>query len=272
MQSKYICELHFEPESFMNIRFKNRLTPTAIPVPFICSMNNTVTPGSQLPVKICKAVPPVSQKADQTTETETSFIVKTPKKVYLPVKRIKQPSPPTITPQSLETSADVETPMNVCTSETEMPAIPSTKIELVYHKEEHPKITKMKLIIQEQRKTIKSTRQALRRSKEKVQHLKELTKFDTVFNNFKFSSVHSKAIATMQFITKQRSWTSDEKDLALLIYSKSPPTYKFLRQQGIVLPASSTVRHWISNPKFVGEFCESLHQSDVETDEKEVPD
>jgi len=48
-----------------------------------------------------------------------------------------------------------------------------------------------------------------------------------------------------------KKWTSDEKNLALSNFYKSPSTYKFLRNsKNINLPAESTIRRWIGNSKF----------------------
>lgn len=51
-----------------------------------------------------------------------------------------------------------------------------------------------------------------------------------------FSSINSKAVVTIQLKDNRRPWTSNEKNLVLNLYYKSPTSYKFLRSQKVNLP------------------------------------
>ncbi|KAL4112123.1 hypothetical protein QTP88_015971 [Uroleucon formosanum] len=58
----------------------------------------------------------------------------------------------------------------------------------------------------------------------------------------------------MQLRNKRRQWTTEEKNLALTMFYKSPATYNFLRLQNLNLPGPSTVRDWIGQSKFLPGF------------------
>jgi hypothetical protein len=50
--------------------------------------------------------------------------------------------------------------------------------------------------------------------------------------------------------------STSEKKIALSLYYKSPSTYKFMRTNGIILPAESTVRRWLNSINFCTGFPE----------------
>ena len=58
-------------------------------------------------------------------------------------------------------------------------------------------------------------------------------------------SVAAKTFVGMQLRVKRRTFTDDEKDFSISFYYKSPSAYRFLRQQGILLPSVSSIRSWI---------------------------
>lgn len=61
----------------------------------------------------------------------------------------------------------------------------------------------------------------------------------------------------MQLLHKKRkTWSASEKKIALSLYYKSPSTYKFMRTNGIILPAESTVRRWLNSISFSTGFPE----------------
>lgn len=70
-------------------------------------------------------------------------------------------------------------------------------------------------------------------------------------HSHKFPSNNSRALVTMQLKSKTRPWTTEEKNLALSLYYKSPSAYNFLRLQKVNLPAPSTIRRWIGESKFL---------------------
>jgi len=74
----------------------------------------------------------------------------------------------------------------------------------------------------------------------------------------KFTSKNSRAIVTMQLKKKRTPWTTEEKNLALTLFYKSPAAYTFLRLQTINLPGPSTIRRWISESKFLPGFSRSF--------------
>lgn len=63
---------------------------------------------------------------------------------------------------------------------------------------------------------------------------------------------------TMQVLHKnRRPWSKSEKKLSMSLYYKSSSTYKFLRRNGIVLPAESTVRRWLKSIDYVPGFIQN---------------
>lgn len=56
-----------------------------------------------------------------------------------------------------------------------------------------------------------------------------------------------KTFINMQLIKKTRKWNTQEKQLALSIYYKSPATYKFMREKlKFRLPCLTTIKSWLS--------------------------
>lgn len=96
----------------------------------------------------------------------------------------------------------------------------------------------------------------------KIKKKNILFKAHSTLNNLvyshKFPSNNSRALVTMQLKSKTRSWTAEEKNLALSLYYKSPSAYKFLRLHKVNLPAPSTIRHWIEESKFLPGFSKSF--------------
>lgn len=251
----------------MDPQSKNRLIPTACPVPFDSNLPSTVTSDSKLEeessnisppsrkhretIGICfeTILPSCSGQSPSRAATASPLKVKTPEKMYQPLDKSRRPSPSlkSHSPSySTGTLTDAEHIYNITDVS---PNKRNPKRKLLFQ-EETPRKKKMKHIITEQKRTIKNKEQVLRRMKGKVKHLKELSKLDTMFDSFQFPSVHSKTTARMQCKTTHRTWINDERNLALLTFYKLPATYEFLRRQGIILPAPSTIRHWIGVSKF----------------------
>lgn len=115
-------------------------------------------------------------------------------------------------------------------------------------------------------KTIKVMRRQLKQKNAIIQSLKKSNqniKFNkvnvkTFFNNFKFFSDNSNALMSMQILHKNRKpWTDSEKNIALSIYYKSPSTYKYMRQNGIILPGESTVRNGLNSINYTTGFSKN---------------
>jgi len=83
---------------------------------------------------------------------------------------------------------------------------------------------------------------------------KNRNQLNNLISTHNFPSNNSRAIVTMQFRNKRRQWTTEEKNLALTMFYKSPATYNFLRLQNLNLPGPSTVRGWIGQSKFLPGF------------------
>lgn len=238
----------------MDATTKTRLTPTAVPISYTLKSPS----GSPMPVKMSHTtyLPPKKQQPSDPeimlpscsghgqVVVESPLKVKPPKKVYQPLEKRKRPSPSlkSESPHFKEILASNQTVDIAATSP------PKSKRKLMF--EETPRKKKMKFTIEQQKKTIKSKKQMLQRLRGKIEHLKDISKLERTFDSFNFPSIHSKTIAKMQCKTKHRKWSSEERNLALLTFYKSPSTYNFLRRQGIVLPAASTIRHWIGASKF----------------------
>lgn len=109
----------------------------------------------------------------------------------------------------------------------------------------------MRKLLKQKRAIITS----LKKANEKNKHKK--INVHSFFENAKFPSTNSKALISMQLLHKKRkSWLTSEKKIALPLYYKSPSTYKFMRTNGIILPAESTVRRWLNSINFSTGFPE----------------
>lgn len=80
---------------------------------------------------------------------------------------------------------------------------------------------------------------------------------------------------TMQVLHKKRKpWSPQEKKVALSLYYKSPSTYSYMRNNGIILPGKSTIKRWLNSIHFSTGFPPNyieqikLKTSDFTYDEK----
>lgn len=65
----------------------------------------------------------------------------------------------------------------------------------------------------------------------------------------------------MQILHKKRKpWSITEKKLALSLYYKSPSAYKYMRKNGIILPAESTIRRWLKSIEYLPGFVRGYLQ------------
>lgn len=115
-------------------------------------------------------------------------------------------------------------------------------------------VDKLENTIKNQRKNLKNKRSSISKLRNSLSTYKSKYKNYEILNTFNFPSNESKTLVKMQVsrqIKTTKEWASDEKNLALSIFYKSPSTYKFLRNsKNINLPAESSIRRWIGNSKF----------------------
>lgn len=109
----------------------------------------------------------------------------------------------------------------------------------------HSKIQNMKRLLKQKRAIITLLKKTNEKNKNKKINVHRF------FEEAKFPSINSKALMSMQLLHKNRkSWSASEKKIALSLYYKSPSTYKYMRSNGIILPAESTVRRWLNSINF----------------------
>ncbi|XP_063630314.1 uncharacterized protein LOC134801625 [Cydia splendana] len=87
---------------------------------------------------------------------------------------------------------------------------------------------------------------ALKNNKAQIKRLKAKPAPKNIFKKTMFPSTSSQLIATMQMRRNKRKWTKEERRFSLALFYKSPTTYNFLRDQGVVLPAVSCIKRWLS--------------------------
>lgn len=122
----------------------------------------------------------------------------------------------------------------------------SLKLQL---KNEHleSRCNKLKKLLNQKRATISFLKKKyikLLNNKKLKSNPKKFLKF------FKFQSVSSRSLVSMQINHKQRNpWTTEEKEFSISLYNKSPSIYKYMCQNKIILPGVSTVRRWLADRK-----------------------
>lgn len=137
-----------------------------------------------------------------------------------------------------------------------MPGSCSKKI--VFTNDDTPRKIKLNKIINEQKNKLRNKTAQISKLKGCVTRFKTRNTLRSLMHSHKFTSKNSRAIVTMQLKKKRTPWTSEEKNLALTLFYKSPAAYKFLRLQNINLPGPSTIRRWIGESKFLPGFSRSF--------------
>lgn len=65
----------------------------------------------------------------------------------------------------------------------------------------------------------------------------------------------------MQVRGRRRNFTKGEKEFSIALFYKSPCAFVSLRRKGIILPAFTTFRRWISQNMFKTGFDENRKKS-----------
>lgn len=214
----------------MDPKVKHRLIPTAVPIKYENRQNTSVR-GS------AAESPP--------------WVVKTPRKRYERKRTIVTYSPSTS--EAAIISPDTQRFLSAATSMS----TPSFKRKLSF--EETPRKKRLKAEVTKQRKLLSSKRSLISKLKKKKAIFKSSDLINAI-DSFNFKSQSSKALVRMQFKTSKVPWSASERRLALSLYYKSPKAYKFLQQEGIILPALSTIRRWLGSSYFLPGFNNSLFQ------------
>jgi hypothetical protein len=114
-----------------------------------------------------------------------------------------------------------------------------------------PNKLKLKKKIKQENKIINNKTTHISKLKHKINNFKIHNKIKKLLNAYEFSSINSKSMAMMQLKTKCRTWTRNEKNLALGLFHKSPSAYKFLLLKKVNLPKLFTIRQWIDQSKLL---------------------
>lgn len=118
-----------------------------------------------------------------------------------------------------------------------------------------PKTKRLKGTASNLFKKNKAQRAQIGRLRAKSKHLQQATKTND------FRTEVSKTLALMQLRKKndKKKWTREEKNLCLSLFYKSPATYSFLRRQGVVLAAPSTIRMWLAKSNCLPGLCPDVY-------------
>lgn len=108
---------------------------------------------------------------------------------------------------------------------------------------------KLKKLLHQKRSTISSLKKKYLRLSNNIKFKSNPKQF---FKFFKFQSTNSKSLVSMQINHKLRQpWTTEEKELSISLFKQSPSTYKYMCQNKIILPGTSTVRRWLADCQVV---------------------
>lgn len=201
----------------------------------------------------------VTRSSPSVCSTSDSPImkVKTPRKTYNIVSPHRHGAVGCSPSQSLISHTEHISDTLFVSNLVDLPSTPRSsrvKRKLLVTEDITPRKKKLKAQIDSQKKKIKTKVAHISKLKTKLQHQRKHNCMQNVLDSKNFASKYSKALVKMQLETKMRRWLPDERKLALILYYKSPATYKFLRSQKIVLPSPSTVRKWIGSSKFKAGF------------------
>ena len=97
------------------------------------------------------------------------------------------------------------------------------------------------------KKSLQSSAKIIKRQKNKYIRLKKKIEGENVvnLNKFKFKSETSKVFTNMQFRKGKKQWSDEEKKFCMALYYKSPATYNFLLNSGVILAAPTTIKNWL---------------------------
>lgn len=172
--------------------------------------------------------------------------VKTPSKFYR--KRTRSPSPTEEASISTRSSPTMMVPMGTPTQRMSRKSLfegpkkrLSRKCLFEGNIDDTPKTKLLK-------KTATTLFKKNRAQRSQIGRLRGKTKMNKSLKSADFRTEFSKTLAIMQLRKKntKKEWTNEEKNLCLSLHYKSPATYNFLRQQGVVLAAPSTIRRWLT--------------------------
>ena len=109
-------------------------------------------------------------------------------------------------------------------------------------------LNKLKLTIKTLRSNVKNLNAKLSRSKNKYSKLEEsdITSIDYFLDKNNVTKPFARTMVKLQFHRKGIPYSEEEKKLAKHMFYHSAGCYCRMRESGLVLPASSTVRGWIS--------------------------
>lgn len=172
--------------------------------------------------------------------------VKTPSKFYR--KRTRSPSPTEEAFLSIQSTPAMIVPMGTPTQRVSRKSMfeglknrLSRKCLFEGKVEDTPKTNVLK-------KTASILIKKNQAQRSQIGRLRAKTKMHKSLKSADFQTEFSKTLAMMQLRKKKtkKEWTNEEKNLCLSLHYKSPATYNFLRQQGLVLAAPSTIRKWLT--------------------------
>lgn len=236
LHNRYLCSRHFSNASFVDPVTKKRLYPSATPHRF--EKENMATPST-------------SKLEIETEAKDENIPLGRVTKTYSTLRTVASQHFSLLHNASSSSSLDENYEKQFLEDITNMPS-PQKKSNMKNIRKTMPsknsKVTKK----------LKNKNTLIAKLKAKIKLLKEKSSINNMLKTFDFHSSYSKAIATMQFLTKRRKWTPEEKEFALMFFYKSPTTYSFFKQQNIVLPGISTVRKWLGHSSYNPGLCDKF--------------
>ncbi|XP_061725405.1 uncharacterized protein LOC133531289 [Cydia pomonella] len=226
LSRRYICAAHFHPKNLHNGNLRSRLLGPAVPESF---QNEAGVSGNLPSPEVLK--------------------VMTPKRFYARKRKISPIETRSSSPTSLNSvfEGPISTPTGRLSRRSEFLGPQrrlSRKCLFQEQQDDTPKTKRMKYTASSLIKENKALKAQIRRlrSKSKVSSGVLLIKPGD------FRSETAKTLALMQTrkINEKKKWTKEEKNVCLSLFYKSSSNYMFMRRQGVVLAAPSTIRKWLS--------------------------
>lgn len=180
LHSKYLCNKHFTSDSFVDPVMKRRLYPTATPHRF--EMESPETPSTSKP----------EIKSDKKQETiPIGRITET----YSKKKTVPFQSCSLLESTNFSSSSDDNYGKQFLMDITNMPS-----------PQKRSNVKKIAITVPSKKvtKKLKNKNAQIYKLKSKIKNLKENCSIHNILNNFDFHSNFSKAIVTMQFLTKKK--------------------------------------------------------------------
>lgn len=241
---------HFTNNDFVNEKTKN-IKKNAVPqkykeLQFIKVLTPTKTYDGHPHFPETSQTPEYKKQQDYDDFNKITYLP-TPTKKYKNTDNTSSCSTSDLTPKTkllLDSTRNLPSPSTQLLSSPQ----PSSKKSLFKI------VNKLENTIKNQKNKLKNKRSSISKLRNNLLTYKSKYNNHNILDSLHFPSKESKTLVKMQVSRKKKTtktWATDEKNLALSIFYKSPSTYKFLRiSKNINLPAESSLKRWIGNSKF----------------------